>query len=137
MRLNLHYKFLFLIFAFSINFSFSQTIYSTGFSAGYGWTINSYNNLNLAVEGGSPNSFYVSDNESGKTIGDKGGANCGNPTLHVGNTNIGDAGAAYDGGGCTTFGLGPCAMCAANGFYCVTTDRSAVSPIIGLAPLNH
>lgn len=130
MRLNLPYKFLFLIFVFSNNFAFSQIFYSTGFSAGHGWTINAYNNLNITVEGDSPNPFYVSDNESGKAIGDRGGANCGNPTLHIGSTTIGDAGAAYDAGGCTNFGFGPCAMCLTNGFYCVTTDRSAVSPVV-------
>ncbi|MEO6302910.1 MAG: T9SS type A sorting domain-containing protein [Bacteroidia bacterium] len=130
MKRNLHYIFLVLILISEFQVGYSQTFYSTGFSAGHGWTINSYNNLNVTVEGDLPNIFYISDKESGKSVGDRGGANCGNPTLHISSTTIGDAGAAYDAGGCTNLGFGPCAMCASNGLYCVTADKSAVSPVI-------
>ncbi len=130
MKLNSLYKLFALFFILNAASGFSQTIYSTGFSAGHGWSLNVFNNLNTTVEGTTPNIFYVSDKESGKAVGDRGGANCGNPTLHVGSTSIGDNGAAYDAGGCTNFGFGPCASCVANGLYCVTSDRSAISPAI-------
>lgn len=109
---------------------FTQTAYSTSFNAGHGWSLNAYTNLNVTVEGDSPNKWYVSDKESNKGVGNRGGANCGNVTLHVGSTTIGDAGAAFDAGGCTNLGFGPCASCVGNGLYCVTTDRSATSPLI-------
>lgn len=108
----------------------AQTFYSTGFSAGHGWSLNVYNNLNTITEA-SPgaNVWYVSDQESGKNVGDKGGALCGNPTLHLGSSTVGDVGAAYDAGGC-----GPligCGLCVLFGLPCsTTTDRSAVSPNI-------
>lgn len=108
----------------------AQTVYNTSFNAGHGWTLNTYTNLNTGVEGDSPNPWYVSDKESNKGLGNRGGANCGNVTLHVGSTTIGDGGAAFDAGGCTNLGFGPCASCVANGLYCVQTDRSSTSPLI-------
>ncbi len=120
--------FLIIVFVITILSNFAQTIYTTSFSAGHGWTLNNYNNLNTTVEGDSPNPFYVSDVESGKGVGNRGGTLCGNSTLHVGSITLGDMGAAYDGGGCTNLGFGPCASCFTNGLYCVTTDRSAISP---------
>lgn len=108
----------------------AQTVYSTSFNAGHGWTLNTYTNLNTTTEGDSPNIWYVSDNESNKGVGNIGGANCGNVTLHMGSTTAGDLGAAYDAGGCTNLGFGPCASCVANGLYCVQTDRSSISPAI-------
>ena len=107
-----------------------QVFYSVNFSPGHGWTLNTYNNLTTTTEGDSPNIWYVSDNESGMPVGDRGSASCGNPTLHMGSTTIGDGGAAYDAGGCTNLGFGPCASCVSNGLYCVTTDRAATSPAI-------
>ncbi|MBA2613339.1 MAG: T9SS type A sorting domain-containing protein [Bacteroidetes bacterium] len=110
----------------------AQTAYSTSFNAGHGWNLNVFNNLNTnaANEGTMPNIWYVSDQESNKGAGNRGGANCGNITLHVGSTSAGDLGAAYDAGGCTNFGFGPCASCVPNGLYCVVSDRSAQSPLI-------
>ncbi len=110
----------------------AQIAYSTSFNAGHGWTLNSFNNLNTnaANEGTQPNIWYVSDKESNKGVGNRGGAMCGNPTLHIGSTTLGDQGASYDAGGCTNFGLGPCASCVPNGLYCVVSDRSAESPNI-------
>ncbi len=119
-----------LLVIFSASLLNAQTVYNTSFSPGHGWTLNSYNNLTTGVEGDSPNIWYVSDAESNKGVGNRGGANCGNVTLHVGSTMLGDGGASYDGGGCTNFGLGPCASCVANGLYCVKTDRAAISPAI-------
>lgn len=109
-----------------------QTAYSTSFNAGHGWSLNVFNNLNTnaANEGTLPNIWYVSDQESNKGVGNRGGGNCGNVTLHIGSTSVGDLGAAYDAGGCTNFGFGPCASCVGNGLYCVVSDRSAESPII-------
>jgi hypothetical protein len=123
------YFILFLFCGYYISFS-QVTVYSTSFNAGHGWSLNSYNNLNVTTEGDTPNFWYVSDKESNKGVGNRGGANCGNVTLHVGSTSVGDLGAAYDAGGCTNFGFGPCASCLTNGLYCVTADKSAVSPNI-------
>lgn len=110
----------------------AQIAYSTSFNAGHGWSLNVFNNLNTnaANEGTKQNIWYVSDKESNKGVGNRGGTMCGNPTLHIGSTTVGDQGAAYDAGGCTNFGFGPCASCVPNGLYCVVSDRSAESPLI-------
>lgn len=110
----------------------AQIAYSTSFNAGHGWNLNVFNNLNTnaANEGTQPNIWYVSDKESNKAVGNRGGTMCGNTTLHVGSTSAGDLGAAYDAGGCTNFGFGPCASCVTNGLWCVVSDRSAESPLI-------
>ncbi|MES2130758.1 MAG: T9SS type A sorting domain-containing protein [Bacteroidota bacterium] len=126
----LHGSFKLFVFCSMPCFVNSQTVYTTSFNAGHGWTLNTFTNLNTGIEGDSPNIWYVSDKESNKGVGNRGGANCGNVTLHVGSTTIGDGGAAYDAGGCTNLGFGPCASCVTNGLYCVKTDRSAISPAI-------
>jgi gliding motility-associated-like protein len=59
---------------------------------------------NLGSTGAFPNSWYVSDQESGAGVNNCGAASLGNPTLHVGNMAgspgglcpTGDCGAAYD-----------------------------------------